>query len=195
MKGDFHVRFRENVRVKFPRVTRLGASKIMEFTLDRINRTLNLLFKDLSISTINYSIDTWTLEFCRYYDDSHYSTSHVSGLSLVTHDIEVSNETEWIDHTQKGPFNITDSIDYQESIKALILFHLARLPIQGVELKEDADLYFRYANDKYFKVKGHDEIADWIWWLNIENHENVIINDSGRLVFQTALKKYIKAST
>ena len=23
MKGDFHVRFRENVRVKFPRVTRL----------------------------------------------------------------------------------------------------------------------------------------------------------------------------
>jgi hypothetical protein len=26
MKGDFHVRFRENVRVRFPRVTRLGAS-------------------------------------------------------------------------------------------------------------------------------------------------------------------------
>lgn len=25
MKGDFHVRFRENVRVKFPRVTRLWA--------------------------------------------------------------------------------------------------------------------------------------------------------------------------
>ncbi len=24
MKGDFHVRFRENVRVKFPRVTRLA---------------------------------------------------------------------------------------------------------------------------------------------------------------------------
>ena len=26
MKGDFHVRFRENVRVKFPRVTRLAKS-------------------------------------------------------------------------------------------------------------------------------------------------------------------------
>jgi len=26
MKGDFHVRFRENVRVKFPRVTRLAAT-------------------------------------------------------------------------------------------------------------------------------------------------------------------------
>jgi hypothetical protein len=24
MKGDFHARFRENVRVKFPRVTRLA---------------------------------------------------------------------------------------------------------------------------------------------------------------------------
>jgi hypothetical protein len=27
MKGDFHVRFRENVGVKFLRVTRLGLSK------------------------------------------------------------------------------------------------------------------------------------------------------------------------
>jgi len=26
MKGDFHVRFRENARVKFPCVTRLGGS-------------------------------------------------------------------------------------------------------------------------------------------------------------------------
>ena len=30
MKGDFHVRFRENVRVKFPRVTRLAS--ILNFT-------------------------------------------------------------------------------------------------------------------------------------------------------------------
>jgi len=27
MMGDYHVRFCENVRVKFPRVTRLGATK------------------------------------------------------------------------------------------------------------------------------------------------------------------------
>jgi len=40
MKGDFHVRFRENVGVKFPCVTRLPASVSATYTAD------NLLHKD-----------------------------------------------------------------------------------------------------------------------------------------------------
>jgi hypothetical protein len=41
MKGDFHVRFRENVGVQFPRVTRLAASvlKDSDMTKKRVTET------------------------------------------------------------------------------------------------------------------------------------------------------------
>ncbi|MEM6320028.1 MAG: hypothetical protein AAF960_20315 [Bacteroidota bacterium] len=150
--------------------------------LDKLNNLLNRIFKELSISKINYTIDFWHLEFGRHFENDKYEIEEINDIWLTTHELEVVSEREWLETIKKGPFDISDSIDFQESIKALVLFHLARLPIKEVELKENADLIFKYSRNRFLKIKGIVEVADWIWWLDIGKEEKLVMSNFGELV-------------
>lgn len=161
--------------------------------LDFLNRSLNQIFKNLSISKINYTIDFWHLEFVRHFDEAKYPTEEIKDIWITAHEIEVVNEKEWTQTIKKGPFDISDSIDYQESIKALILFHLARIPIEGIELKQNADLIFKYSKNRFLKINGIVEIADWIWWIDIGNESKLVMSNFGEIISKDEqLKKLIK---
>ena len=150
--------------------------------LDKLNSLLNQIFKNLSISKINYTIDFWHLEFGRYFENDKYAIEEINDIWLTAHELEVVNEGEWLETIKKGPFDISDSVDYQESVKALIVFHLARIPIQEVELKENADLIIKYSKNRFLKIKGIVEIADWVWWLDIGNEEKLVMSNLGEIV-------------
>ena len=53
MKGDFHVRFRENVRVKFPRVTRLEFNMKLNALKDKPTFDLNADLKNMQLPELN----------------------------------------------------------------------------------------------------------------------------------------------
>lgn len=152
-----------------------------KYDLGKLNETLNQIFRNLSISKINYTIDFWHLEFRRYFENDKYEFEEINDIWLTTHEIEVVNEKEWFETIKKGPFDISDSVDYQESIKALILFHLARMPIEEIELKENADLIIKYSKNRYLKINGIVEIVDWVWWIDIGKEEKVIMNSYGEI--------------
>ena len=161
--------------------------------LKKLNESLNQIFKNLSISKINYTIDFWHLEFVRYFEEDKYEFEEINNIILSAHEIEVVNQEEWIQTIKNGPFDISDSIDYEESIKAMILFHLARMPIKEVEIKQNADLIFKYSKNRFLKINGGVEIVDWVWWINIEKEENLIMSNFGEIISkQDRLNQLIK---
>jgi len=155
-----------------------------KLNLAELNKDLNQIFKNLCISKINYTIDFWHLEFVRYFSDDKYEIEEIKNIWLTAHEIEVVNESEWTQTIKNGPFDISDSVDYQESIKALILFHLARMPIEEIEIKENADLIFKYSKNRFLKINGIVDIADWIWWIDIEKEEKLVMSNFGEIVLQ-----------
>ncbi|TSE11334.1 MULTISPECIES: hypothetical protein [Aquimarina] len=157
--------------------------------IENINIILNKIFKGLSISNINYSIDFWNLEFSRHLENEFYEFKELNKIVLTAHEIEVCNEIEWKKTISKGPFDISDSVDYEESIKAMILFHLARLPIESVEIKKNADLFFKYSKNRFLKINGIVEIVDWVWWLDIEQNEKIIMSEFGKIACDEKILK------
>jgi hypothetical protein len=162
--------------------------------LDKLNYSLNQVFKNLSISKINYTIDLWHLEFVRHFGEENYELEEINDIWLTGHEIEVVNEEEWIETIKNGPFDISDSVDYKESIKAMILFHLARMPIEGVEIKQNADLILRYSNNRYLKIVGVVENVDWVWWIDIGKEDKVVLSDFGEITAkENKLNELIKS--
>lgn len=151
--------------------------------INDLHLSLNQIFKRLSISNINYSIDFWSLTFSRHFKDSCYEVKKLNKVVLTAHEIEVCDEFEWGETILNGPFDISDSVDYEEPIKALVLFHLARLPIELVEIEDNADMYFRYANNRFLKIKGFVQVVDWGWCIDIDQNQKVIVSDQGKIVY------------
>ncbi|WP_196889837.1 hypothetical protein [Aureivirga sp. CE67] len=152
--------------------------------VEKLNKELNRVFKNLSISKINYTIDFWHLEFKRHYEDDKYKIEKIDNIWIHAHEIEVNNENEWIELLKNGPFDLTKNIDYKESIKALVLFNLAREPIQEIEINKDSDLILKYSENQYLKICGKVDIVDWIWWIDFENEKQFILNEYGKIIVE-----------